>query len=389
MLELLNLRKAFLLMPVSTMLVTGLLLLAGYLLGDPVSGTTLAMMVLGNAIMLAVAALLGGHYAKRAEAVVNAMHELGRGNLTAKLKISGKDDFSWLAYEYDTARRGVAGVVNGIEQTAKGVSAGVSQLGAAAERIRTSSNAQSDAATAIASSVEQTAQNAALVAERSREAQQVAEQARKLATGGRTMLGRVISEIEQTAVSVRASSEAIAELGRKSQSINEMVQVIRDIADQTNLLALNAAIEAARAGEQGRGFAVVADEVRKLAEKSARAAQEITAQISAVVSGTDEAVAGMQTCVVHVGKGVELARETGAAVASLNEGADQTLQQVADIAAAMAEQRVAAKSIADQVERISGMALDNRADAENNVKVTGDLGQLSAALQGAITNFRV
>ena len=304
-------------------------------------------------------------------------------------KISGKDDFSWLAYEYDTARRGVAGVVNGIEQTAKGVSAGVSQLGAAAERIRTSSNAQSDAATAIASSVEQTAQNAALVAERSREAQQVAEQARKLATGGRTMLGRVISEIEQTAVSVRASSEAIAELGRKSQSINEMVQVIRDIADQTNLLALNAAIEAARAGEQGRGFAVVADEVRKLAEKSARAAQEITAQISAVVSGTDEAVAGMQTCVVHVGKGVELARETGAAVASLNEGADQTLQQVADIAAAMAEQRVAAKSIADQVERISGMALDNRADAENNVKVTGDLGQLSAALQGAITNFRV
>ncbi len=388
MIEQFTLRKAFMIMPVATVAINGSLLGICWAMGDAISLMTVGSVVVGNLLMLCIGIFFGGHYARRAETVVHALHALGEGDLTVKLKLEGRDDFSWLAYEYDTARRGVATLVRGIGETSQGMLNSVEQLSAGAGRIDSGSAAQSQAATQITAVVEETVASAATVADRTGEAHQVAEQARKLAASGSVMLGRVMAEIDKTAISVKASSTAITELGQRTEAINGMVRVIRDIAEQTNLLALNAAIEAARAGEQGRGFAVVADEVRKLAEKSARAALDITAEIDQVTRGTASAVEGMQACVAHVVTGVELAREADAVVSSLNEGAERTLQQVAVIALAMTEQRKAATAIAGQVEQIAMMAQQNRGDAEKNASLAKGLNGLSGELQGAIQSFR-
>ena len=388
MLEKLRLKNAFVaLLAVTTLFDALVLTTASWLFGPSLPSHLGSLLVL-HLVVAGLAAWIGGHYAARAGLVVDAMHQLGEGNLAAKIKITGRDDFSWLAYEYDLARRAVSKVVNVIGNTASEVTEGVHQLTASAERIRSGSEAQSAAAADIRQSVEATAGNVSMVADRSREAQAVAEEARKLAGHGHEMLDRVIVEIDHTASAVRTSAEALAELGQKSDAIQAMVRVIRDIADQTNLLALNAAIEAARAGEQGRGFAVVADEVRKLAEKSSNAALRITMEIDGVASGTRSAVSQMEDCVRFVGTGVELVRESGQVIGSLYDGADHTLKHVAAIAEAMNEQRNAASFISGQIERIATMAANNRSEAENNAQVAVRLDQSSQSLQSAISSFK-
>jgi methyl-accepting chemotaxis protein len=341
-----------------------------------------------NGVLVLAGLFAGSHYAARAEAIVGALNNLAKGDLTCKLKLAGKDDFAWLAYEYDNARRGMVKLVDAIGGSAQDVFGAVKELGQSTDQIAHASQAQSSAALGIASAMEEATTSIRRVAETAEEARQIAEQASGLASQGKKDIDSLVQEIEGTSQAVQASSEVIADLGRKSETVSGIVQTIKGIAEQTNLLALNAAIEAARAGEQGRGFAVVADEVRKLAERSSSAANDITAMIDSMVTGTTQAVTGMGQCVRRVDAGVQIARQAGLSVQALDDSAHRTRAQVDDIAAAMRQQSQATESIGQNVELISRMAGDNREAVVHSEQVVSKLTGLSNQLQASLSVFR-
>ena len=164
---------------------------------------------------------------------------------------------------------------------------------------------------------------------------------------------------------------------------------IKEIADQTNLLALNAAIEAARAGEQGRGFAVVADEVRKLAERTRGATQEITATIQAVQTDTDVAAARMEGVRSQITQGMELAEKAANALHEINDGAQATLLKTRDVAIAAREQSAASNSIAGNVERISQMVEESDSSLQTVHAQVRQLDELAKELNQAASNFKL
>ena len=196
-------------------------------------------------------------------------------------------------------------------------------------------------------------------------------------------------ELELIAQTVNESARIIEQLGKHSENISAIVNVIKEIADQTNLLALNAAIEAARAGEQGRGFAVVADEVRKLAERTTQSTKEISDMIGAIQQGTESAVASMQGGVSRVAEGVTLSRRAGEAIARIRQGTQDVRQSVGDISDAMGEQSQASNEIARGVEHIAQMAERNSTEVRATADTVLHLEQMATTLQAEVQRFRV
>jgi len=196
-------------------------------------------------------------------------------------------------------------------------------------------------------------------------------------------------EMSKIAESVNQSSQFIQKLGEDSNQISAIVNVIKEIADQTNLLALNAAIEAARAGEQGRGFAVVADEVRKLAERTARSTEEITAMIASIQSGTQQAVASMQVGSTRVTEGVAMANRAGDSMKQISDGSNQVIAAVIDISSALREQSVASNHAAQNVEKIALMTEENSVVANEIAGESKKLEVMASTLESAVSRFKV
>ncbi|MDE3208872.1 MAG: cache domain-containing protein, partial [Pseudomonadota bacterium] len=195
------------------------------------------------------------------------------------------------------------------------------------------------------------------------------------------------SEMNRLDESVKETAQRISGLGQRSDEISGIVKVIRDIADQTNLLALNAAIEAARAGEQGRGFAVVADEVRKLAERTSNATIEIGEMILSIQNETKTAVSSMESGASQVQAGVDLALQAGDALKKINEGSQRMVGMVHDIAAAIKEQSTASDEIANHVCRISQMAEENSGYVDKMLVESKELDKIAESLKKSISQF--
>ncbi|MGE5468417.1 MAG: methyl-accepting chemotaxis protein [Ignavibacteria bacterium] len=263
------------------------------------------------------------------------------------------------------------------------------QLAGSMQRIDQSTAVQSDAAAASASTVEEIGQSQNQTVESLQQLAGVAESSRGLTSEGRSVVGEAAEEMERIAAAVNETAAAVTALGGESQRISDIVAVIREIADQTNLLALNAAIEAARAGEQGRGFAVVADEVRKLAERTSQSTSQITDMIATIQAGTATAVERIHSVSEQARHGVTLAMQAGSAVERIEGSVNEVSGVISEIAAAAAEQSRAGADISRNVESISHQAHEN-ADAIRGVADAAKaLEAMAQRLSVEVANFKV
>ncbi len=323
--------------------------------------------------------------------VVDAVVRLGQGDLQVRVRDadgSSANELQRLGHALNTTVTQVRELVGEVARAADGVGGSAHSLGDGSKGLLASANAQSQAASGMAASVEELSVSITHVADNAREASAMGAQALASSHDGREVVRRTAHEMETIAEDIRSTADAVLALGEQSKQISSVVEVIREIADQTNLLALNAAIEAARAGEQGRGFAVVADEVRKLAERTSSSTREIADTIAAIVSETAAAAERMERARSRVGSGVELARQAGVALEVIDERSGSAVRVVQDIADSTQEQSAASQEIARAVERIAQMAEETSAIASRNAGDVGQLQDVAGKLRDALTRFR-
>ena len=248
---------------------------------------------------------------------------------------------------------------------------------------------QQERVQAVTTAIEEVSSSVADVAQRSTDAATAAHESLACVHEGNAGMAKNRAATARVMDTMSEAGSTIRQLGEDVQKIGAISQVIKEIADQTNLLALNAAIEAARAGEQGRGFAVVADEVRKLAERTSSSTQEITNVIEDIQRSTGEAIAGVETGQERAATGVRLVSEAGDSMNAVREGTDQVMRAIDEISTSLQEQRIASTEIANNVERIAQMASNNN-DAANSIAIaTSQLNGLARSLHDMTERFHL
>ncbi len=308
-------------------------------------------------------------------------------DLSQRVKLSRHDEIGDIGYSFNQMVESFQQIIKQVITGAHEVQKSSAQLYESSNKVSASSKKQSDAAASMAATTEEMLVSIEHVAENSRHTYSIAHQSGELSNQGERSAKDTASEMSKIADAVNLSSVSINQLGDESKKISEIVKTIKEIADQTNLLALNAAIEAARAGEQGRGFAVVADEVRKLAERTGKSTLEISSMIEKIQGETNDAVAGMLEGTERVRGGVEMAQKSGRSMAEIREGAQQVLASVNEITTALGEQSSAGGQVAKGVEHIAQMA-DENSFAVAEIAVTAErLAHLAKSLQDAVNQF--
>jgi methyl-accepting chemotaxis protein len=269
------------------------------------------------------------------------------------------------------------------------ITAAAHSLALSSQQVGAGSAVQSDAASSVAASVEQASVSVSETAASAQAAAQVVARARVDSEQARIVMRETVSNMSAVAALIHGSVQKVELLDESSKKIGSIVQVIKDIADQTNLLALNAAIEAARAGEQGRGFAVVADEVRKLAERTALSTGQIAALIAAIQDGISGTVTAMQQANAQSGTSLTLVDRSEKALHQIDDGAREVASNVESISNALAEQDAAIRQIAVNVEQIARMTDSNNEAASANSRTAVELDGLSLQLREAVSAFRL
>ncbi len=309
-------------------------------------------------------------------------------DLSVRLDASTGDEIGLLSADINRFLAEIGSSMKQIGAMSENSHSAADGIAATAKKLSNAAGNQSEAASAMAAAVEEMTVSIAHITETTKEIRASAKSGMDVAIEGGEVILRVVSDMHSIANAVKTSSNIVEELGEHSNQISSIVQSIREIADQTNLLALNAAIEAARAGEQGRGFAVVADEVRKLAERTSASTADIARMIETIQGGTSRAVESIADGVSRVNEGVRLAGQAGDAIGRIREFVDQTGASIADIASAMEEQSVASNEIAGHVEQVAQMTEETHAAASRMSDSASEMVALANGVKTETSRFK-
>ncbi len=323
------------------------------------------------------------------QAMIQRLKRVADGDLTQRVATDRQDEFGQLAGCFNTSIQQLHDTVVEVNSVTAEVASAATQIAASSQHMAQGLTRQGQQVEQISSAIEQMSLSVVEVARKSVDATTNATESGRVAEEGGTVVNQTIQGMQAISQAVTAGADSVTELGKRGQKIGQIIEVINDIADQTNLLALNAAIEAARAGEHGRGFAVVADEVRKLADRTTKATAEVAESIKAIQNETGQAVDRMNAGTDQVQIGVERAKEAGLNLQKIVLNAKTVADMIASIAAAVEEQSAASAEVSQNVDTVAAASRQANEGANQAALAASQLSTKAEQLQLLVSRFNL
>jgi methyl-accepting chemotaxis protein len=339
---------------------------------------------------IAVAILVSHSVAVSISGMMTLIHAIAENNLSVDdLDITTRDELGSAGTALNTMKNSLRVLIHSIARTAEHLASASEEISSSATQQAQGAETQKGQASQVATAMLQMSSTVQEVSDNSNRAAEASRQAAETAREGGTVVEQSLATMRSIAQSVSATAHKVEDLGKSSDQIGRIIGVIDDIADQTNLLALNAAIEAARAGEQGRGFAVVADEVRKLAERTTSATKEVAQMVQGIQSETRAAVAAMHEGTKQVEEGVQTTARAGDSLKQIIHMSEQVGEMITHIATAATEQSSATEQVNQNVEQINRLVSESAIGSQQAAKACQDLSELALDLQKMVSSFRL
>lgn len=358
-------------------------------LADRSGWTMLGLAIFGAVVAFVLGSLITRSVVGPVKALASDARRVADGDLLVEIEIASQDEIGELSTSFNAMTQSLKETIRQVSTTASTVAAASNQLSTTAEELASGTEEMAAQTGTVAVASEEMSATSSTIAQSCHQAADSSNLATQTATSGSAVVASSISIMEKIASRVQSTAETVQTLGQRSDQIGAIVATIEDIADQTNLLALNAAIEAARAGEQGRGFAVVADEVRALAERTTRATHEIGSMIRSIQQETQQAVSAMQQGVQEVARGSMEASRSGEALQQILQQINEVTMQVNQIATAAEEQTATTNEITNNIMQISQVVQDTSRGAHLSAQAADNLSGLAGELQQLVSRFRV
>ncbi len=364
-----------------------------YSRSEKVYNDTLMIQVIAGIISLilglAAAIFLIRNFVTRINRLDKAMDRIAEGDLSQQLKIYANDEIGDLGRNINRMLTNVSTMIVSIKENAAQVASAASLMNSGAEQIATGAEEAAAQAGTVATASEELSATSSEIAQNCNAAAESSRYATESASEGAVVVKETVAGMDRISQRVKETAKSVESLGARSDQIGEIVGTIEDIADQTNLLALNAAIEAARAGEQGRGFAVVADEVRALAERTTKATKEIGQMIKAIQNETKGAVSSMEEGVSEVERGTKDAAKSGAALEQILEQIHTVTMQINQIATAAEQQTATTSEITNNIQQITEVVQSSADCSQDSATAARQLSVLAEDLELLVGQFKV
>lgn len=350
----------------------------------------IGVMVFAVITGFALATRIGRGVAHAMDRMLMQVQQIAANDLAVDdVEVDSHDEIGQAGLALNTMKNNLGNVIHVIAGTAEQLARASEQITAGASHTADGARMQADQTQQVATAMQEMAVTVQRVSENSQTAYQTSRESAQAALDGGKVADATLASMQKISDSTKKVAGRITELGKRSQEVGAIVAVINDIADQTNLLALNAAIEAARAGEQGRGFAVVADEVRKLAERTTKATTEIASMIDSIQQETKSAVEAMELNGGEVQRGVERTQASGEALRTFIEMSERVGDMVAQIATAASEQSSATESINGSIAQIASSTQESSQAVEQTARACNDLSRMAQDLRNLVGQFKL